>query len=135
MAVSETARPSSRGPQIWPLSVQAYRTLGELGFIPKNTELLYGQVFQKMSKSPPHSALVCLLTRLLQHALPPGCILRSEQPITCSDSEPEPDVAVIRGSEDQFWKQHPNTADWSSRFVSAATTTNVPSCALMRRRA
>ena len=49
--------------------------------------------------------------RLLQHALPPGCILRSEQPITCSDSEPEPDVAVIRGSEDQFWKQHPNTAE------------------------
>jgi Uma2 family endonuclease len=111
MAVSEVARPSSPCPQIWPLSVQAYRTLGELGFIPKNTELLYGQVFQRMSKPPPHSALVRLLQRLLQQACPSGCFVSSEQPITCSDSEPEPDLAVIRGSEEQFWKQHPNTAE------------------------
>jgi Uma2 family endonuclease len=111
MAVGEAPRPSSRGPQLWPLSVQAYRTLGELGFIPKNTELLYGQIFQRGAKSPPHSALVCLLVRLLQQARPSGCFVSSEQPITCSDSEPEPDVAVIRGSEDQFWKEHPKTAE------------------------
>jgi Uma2 family endonuclease len=111
MAVSEAPRPSSPGPQLWPLSVQAYRTLGELGFIPKNTELLYGQVFQKMSKSPSHSALVRLLQRLLQQACPSDSFVSSEQPITCSDSEPEPDVAVIRGSADQFWKEHPKTAE------------------------
>ena len=36
--------------------------------------------------------------------------MSSGQPVTCSDSEPEPDLAVIRGSEDQFWK-HPKTAE------------------------
>jgi Uma2 family endonuclease len=111
MAVSEKSESAERAAKLWPMSVQAYRTLGELGFIPKNTELLYGQVFQKMSKSPLHSALVRRLLRLLQAALPPGCFISSEQPITCADSEPEPDIAVIRGAEDEFWRQHPTTAE------------------------
>ena len=90
---------------------RGYRTLGELGLIPKNTELLYGQVYQKMSKSPLHSALVRRLLRLLRQVLPDGFFLSSEQPITCSDSEPEPDIAVIRASEEDFWREHPKTAE------------------------
>jgi len=111
MAVSEESKSMARGAKLWPLSVQAYRTLGELGLIPKNTELLYGQVFQKMSKSPLDSALVRRLLRLLQRVVPADCFVSSEQPITCSDSEPEPDIAVIRGKEDEFWRQHPATAE------------------------
>jgi len=91
--------------------VAAYRALGEMGLIPKNTELLYGLVYTKMSKSPLHSALVRRLTRLLKQALSSGYFVDSEQPITCEDSEPEPDIAVIRGTEEDFWGQHPNTAE------------------------
>jgi Uma2 family endonuclease len=111
MAVKEALKSMPGEAQLWPLSIQAYRTLGELGLVPKSTELLYGQVFQKMSKSPFHSALVRRLLRLLQKAGTPGCFLSSEQPITCGDSEPEPDVAVIRGSEEEFWKEHPKSAE------------------------
>src|SRR5438876_1866227 len=111
MGVSDAIKSTPSGVKLWPLSVQAYRTLGELGLIPKNTELLYGQVFEKMSKSPSHSALVRYLLRLLQQVLPAGYFLSSEQPITCSDSEPEPDVAVIRGSIEDFWHEHPGTAE------------------------
>src|SRR6266540_822642 len=100
-----------RGAQLWPLSVAAYHALGEAGLIPKNTELLYGFVYTKMSISPLHSALVRRLSRLLKQALPPGFFVDSEQPITCEDSEPEPDIAVIRGAEEDFWDQHPGTAE------------------------
>lgn len=100
-----------RGAPLWPLSVAAYRALGEAGLIPRNTELLYGIVYEKMSKSPLHSALVRRLLRLLKQALPPGVFVDSEQPITCEDSEPEPDLAVIRGTEEDFWNQHPRTAE------------------------
>ena len=100
-----------RGPQLWPLSVAGYRALGEAGLIPHDTELLYGSVYTKMSKSPLHSALVRRLSRLLQEALPPGLVIDSEQPIACEDSEPEPDLAVIRGAEGDFWEQHPQTAE------------------------
>ena len=101
----------AHGGQIWPLSVAAYRALGEAGLIPENTELLYGQVYQKMSKSPLHSALVRRLLRLLRQIVLPGRFVTSEQPITCEDSEPEPDIAVICGAEEDFWQEHPRTAE------------------------
>jgi len=100
------------GASLWPLSVAAYRALGEAGLIPKNTELLYGFVYTKMSKSPLHSFLVTRLLRLLESAKPPTHLVRSEQPLTCLDSEPEPDISVVRGTESDFIAEHPRTAEF-----------------------
>lgn len=100
-----------KGAQLWPLSVAAYRALGEAGLIPKNTELLYGFVYTKMSKSPLHSFLVVRLLRLLRAKLPAEFQARSEQPLACGDSEPEPDISVVRGTEEDFLVDHPRTAE------------------------
>lgn len=100
-----------RGAQLWPLSVAAYRALGEAGLIPKNTELLYGFVYTKMSKSPFHSFLLQFLIEALSRVLPKGRLLRTEQPITCGDSEPEPDLAVVAGRKEDFRHDHPHTAE------------------------
>jgi len=102
--------PLCDGP-IWPLSVAAYHALGQAGLIPKDTELLYGVVYKKMSKSPLHSALVRRLLNLLRAIPIPGRFLSSEQPVTCDDSEPEPDIAVVRGVEEDYWQCHPSTAE------------------------
>jgi Uma2 family endonuclease len=91
--------------------VTAYRALGDLGLIPEKTELLYGQVFHKMSKSPFHTYLHQALTEGLAAALPPGTHLRSEQPITGADSEPEPDLAVVQGNKERYRHEHPRTAE------------------------
>jgi Uma2 family endonuclease len=99
------------GAQLWPLSVAAYHALGEAGLVPPNAELLYGFVYQKMPKSPYHCFLLTRLLRLLLAVLPEGRLLRSEQPIACGDSEPEPDLAVVRGSEYDFRLEHPRTAE------------------------
>jgi Uma2 family endonuclease len=64
-----------------------------------------------MSKSPFHSFLVLRLLRLLEAIMPKTHLVRSEQPITCLDSEPEPDISVVRGTESDFLTQHPHTAD------------------------
>ena len=109
-AVESPPTPLRNAP-LWPLSVAAYRALGEAGLIPKNTELLYGFVYTKMSKSPLHSFLVVRLLRLLRAALPPAHLVRSEQPVTCADSEPEPDISVVRGTEGDFLAGHPHTAE------------------------
>ncbi len=111
MKTVESPHMPLRGAPLWPLSVPAYQALGEAGLIPKNTELLYGFVYQKMPKSPLHCFLATRLARLLQAAWPAGWLLRSEQPITGRDSEPEPDIAVVRGSEDDFRHEHPRTAE------------------------
>src|SRR5580765_3630908 len=111
MKAAETHEKTSRAGELWPLSVAAYRALGEAGLIPKETELLYGQVYHKMSKSPFHSALVRRFLKLLRKASLPGRFVTSEQPITCEHSEPEPGIAVVRGAEEDFWDEHPRTAE------------------------
>jgi Uma2 family endonuclease len=107
----EPPRTPLRGAQVWPLSVAAYRALGEAGLIPKNTELLYGFVYTKMSKSPFHCFLLQFLHDALRRVLPAGWVVRTEQPITCVDSEPEPDLAVVRGRMEDFRDDHPHSAE------------------------
>lgn len=111
MTAVQTSAVTARGPQLWPLGVKAYHALGELGLIPEKTELLYGQVYHKMPKSPLHRLLVMRLLALFQRLIPPGVHVQVEQPITCGDSEPEPDVSVIRGSIEDYAAEHPRTAD------------------------
>jgi len=100
-----------RGAQLWPLSLAGYRALGEMGLVPKNTELLYGFVYTKMSKSPFHSFLLQFLHEALSRALPARRLLRTEQPLACGDSEPEPDLAVVAGRKEDFRLDHPHTAE------------------------
>ncbi len=111
MKAAETLPGPVRGAEVWPISVEAYHALGEARLIPERSELLYGFVYHKMSKSPLHTFLVLRLLRLLQAILPPGMHLRPEQPLTCVDSEPEPDLAVVLGAEEDFRLEHPRTAE------------------------
>jgi Uma2 family endonuclease len=96
---------------LWPLSVAAYRALGEAGLIPQNTELLYGFVYRKMPKSPFHCYLLQKLLHLLLRAVTAKQLVRSEQPLTCGESEPEPDLAVVNGVIEDFRNDHPHTAE------------------------
>ncbi|MFN0128079.1 MAG: Uma2 family endonuclease [Verrucomicrobiales bacterium] len=108
---AKTAPALLRGGQPWPLSVAAYRTLGEAGLLPKNTELLHGFVYTKMSKSPLHSFLVLRLLRLMADAVAEGLLVRSEQPLSFPDSEPEPDISIVQGTELDYVEDHPHSAD------------------------
>jgi Uma2 family endonuclease len=111
MTAVESLKAGARGPQLWPLSVKAYHALGELGLIPEKTELLYGQVFHKMPKSPLHSLLLIRLLELLRRAVPAGLHVRQEHPITCVESEPQPDLSVVTGAAADYASEHPHTAE------------------------
>ena len=98
MSAVDSRKADPSGPRLWPLSVKAYHTLGESGLIPEKTELLYGQVFQKMPKSPLHSLFLIRLLEWLRRAVPAGQHVRQEHPITWAASEPEPDLSVVEGA-------------------------------------
>jgi Uma2 family endonuclease len=100
-----------RGAKLWPMSVEAYHLLGESGVIAENTELLYGLVYTKMPKWPLHSFLLYRFLQLLEKLALPGLFLRAEQPLTFIDSEPEPDIAVVKGANEDFRAAHPRTAE------------------------
>ena len=72
MTAVEATKAVVSGPKMWPLTVEAYHVLGEMGLIPEKTELLYGQVFHKMPKSPLHRQLMMRLLEIIRAALPAG---------------------------------------------------------------
>jgi len=92
------------------LSVEGYHRLGELGLLSDDVELLRGLVVTKMSKSPLHELVAQKLMRLLLARVPSGFEVRPERPLTLSDSEPEPDISVVRGTPDDWATGHPTTA-------------------------
>jgi Uma2 family endonuclease len=87
------------------ISVQDYHRLGELP-----VELLRGTIIDKMSKSPLHSSVAADLLAILSSQISDEFILRAECPLTLVDSEPEPDLCVIRGNRADFRATHPTTA-------------------------
>jgi len=97
--------------RVSPLSVEEYHRLGEFNERGRRTELIRGVVIEKMSKSPLHSTIGSLLYDPLSPNLPPGYFVRKEEPLTLADSEPEPDIAVIRGARTDFVAAHPSTAE------------------------
>lgn len=102
--------PESRA-TVYPLSVEFYHEAGKLGLFGEDVELLEGVLFKKMPKSPLHETSTRRLLRLLSAYIPSGYFLTKESPITCTNSEPEPDIAVIAGSEEDFTHTHPTTAE------------------------
>ena len=93
------------------LSVEEYHRLDEFNENGKRTELIRGVVIEKMSKSPLHSSIGKRLYDLIASILTPGFLVRREDPIALADSEPEPDISVVRGSDRDFVAAHPTSAE------------------------
>jgi Uma2 family endonuclease len=76
-------------------------------------ELLNGFVVLKMPRNPPHDARIQKLNRLFLSLLPAGWDVRVQLAVTLTltDSEPEPDVAVVRGTADDYNSTHPVPKD------------------------
>lgn len=94
-----------------PMSVDFYHAAAEMGWIDEDVELLEGFPVKKMSKSPEHEYFVRLMLRMLEKVLGNDRFVAKESPLTCSESEPEPDLMVVSGDEFSFRKSHPTTAD------------------------
>jgi Uma2 family endonuclease len=97
--------------RISPLSVEEYHRLDEFNENGRRTELIRGIVIQKMSKSPLHCSIAKRLYDFIARSLRPGFVVRHEAPLTLADSEPEPDVSVVQGTEADFLRAHPTTAE------------------------
>ena len=94
------------------MSVSRYHRLIELGELDQNTELLSGYLIEKMSKSPLHRFVVKKLFAILSAAVDPATHdVWKEDPLTFRDSEPEPDLAIVNISEDDYRLEHPKTAN------------------------
>ncbi len=92
------------------MPVALYNRLGEMGVLPKQTELVRGIVIYKISKSPLHAVLSDELGDILSRIVPAGHVLRRENPLSLRDSVPEPDISIVEGDRKEFCSRHPSTA-------------------------
>lgn len=106
-AVSIASLPAAR------ISVAQYHRMVECGALTEEdrVELLDGMLVKKMAKGPKHELIAGLLEDQIRPLLESGHFLGVETPIELETSEPEPDLAVIRGDRRDFAERHPGGSD------------------------
>jgi Uma2 family endonuclease len=110
-----TATPATYGldAAIATFSVARYQRMIEAGILTAEdkVELLENYVVLKMPRNPPHDGTIDLLKAVLPGHVPAGWLLRIQQTVVLSDSQPEPDFAVVRGNPRSYLARHPTAAD------------------------
>ena len=77
-------------------------------------ELIGGQLIVAEPKRSEHATAVDMADDALRSALPPGWIVRVQNPLALDEeSAPEPDVAVVRGSRADYRHAHPSVVSRS----------------------
>jgi len=98
---------------IYRLTVEQYHEMIESGILTEDdpVELLEGWLVTKMPKNRRHSLSTRFTREALESIIPQGWYVDSQEPITTLDSEPEPDVIVVRGNPRDYAERHPAPAD------------------------
>lgn len=109
----EKESPSYSPLPIFKLSVERYHRMIEFGILGEDdpVELIQGILVTKMSKNTPHSVCTRKIRYRIEPLLPKGWFLDTQEPVTTSDGEPEPDHAAVRGQPDDYLPKHPTAVD------------------------
>lgn len=97
------------GRPIRPFTVDEYHRMIGAGIFDTGPrcELIHGIVLEKRMPNPPHATVVSKLMRRLLAIAGERRAVRVQQPITLTESEPEPDLAVAEGTDDDYATTHP----------------------------
>ena len=95
-------------------TLEEYHRLAELGFLTENdrVELIRGEIMQMAAKGTPHTNCCRDLLEELAGLLAGRAKLQCQDPIVLpSNSEPEPDFAILRKRADNYRFALPNADD------------------------
>src|SRR5260370_2582216 len=94
-------------------SVDEYHRMIQAGVLTENqrVELLEGWIVAKMPHNPPRDSTIDLVVGEVEEIAPPDWFIRIQSAITTADTEPEPDIAVVRGPRGRYLKNHPRAPE------------------------
>lgn len=95
-------------------TITEYNHLTELGFFGEDdrVELIRGELIYMIAKGTAHSTFNRRLIRELSNLLSKRATLQSQDPVVIStDSEPEPDIAILKNRDDDYLSSHPCPED------------------------
>jgi Uma2 family endonuclease len=95
------------------LRIEQYHQMIQAGILTDDdpVELLEGWLVTKMPKNPPHTLTTQLTRDALTALVPAGYYVDDQEPLTTGESEPEPDVMVVRGQRREYRDRHPGPQD------------------------
>lgn len=98
---------------VYRMTVEQYHAAVRAGVFTENDpiELLEGVLVQKMPKNPPHVLALGNLVEVVSRVVPAGWTVRSQDPITLADGEPEPDLVIAQGARRDYFTRHPGPED------------------------
>lgn len=92
---------------------EEFERASELGLFgpDERLELIDGEILEKMTQNSPHSTALCKTEDALRDTFRKGHVVRIQMPLSVGErSQPDPDIAVVLGSVDDFEERHPATA-------------------------
>ena len=93
-------------------SVEDYHRMIEAGILnDRRVELLAGEIVEVSPETPIHYNVAKRGVRYLEELLAGRAEVRFNGPITLSDSEPEPDIAIVIPPESRYDERHPGIED------------------------
>ena len=95
-------------------TVDEYHNMAEYGILSpwERTELIEGQVISMAAQKPPHSAISDNIEKYFTTLFDRVASVRTQKPIILSNnSEPEPDIALVRINERNYYDRHPTVTD------------------------
>ncbi len=88
-----------------------YRMAAASLFDGRRVELIQGEVVEMSPQDSLHSAAVAMADEVLRLAFKRGFVIRVQMPLVLGiNSDPEPDIAVVRGNARDQARAHPTTA-------------------------
>ena len=113
MSTIAPMQPATMPSSVYRINVHEYeRIIAARAIEDERVELIDGYLVKKMGKNPPHSWSTKVLLKALERLLIPGWTWRLEQPVRIPEyNEPEPDIAIVRGTDDDYQHRTPEPAD------------------------
>jgi Uma2 family endonuclease len=112
----------TKNPILW--TVEDYHRMIEAGILAdRQVELLNGEIIQMAPEGTPHAYFIGSMADYLRDALRGRATIREGKPITLpNDSEPEPDIAIVRPLGTVYLAHHPYPEDifWLIEFSNSS---------------
>ncbi|MCI0343283.1 MAG: Uma2 family endonuclease [Planctomycetales bacterium] len=97
-------------PKTWTRE-EYYRLAAAGAFEGQRVQLVEGGIVEMSPQSSRHATGIQLVTDILRAVLGPGVLVRVQLPLALGKlSDPDPDVAVVRGSPRDWAERHPDSA-------------------------
>ncbi|MFN6572592.1 hypothetical protein A6770_03635 [Nostoc minutum NIES-26] len=93
-------------------TIEDYHRMIEAGILcDRQVELLNGEIVELTPEGPSHTFYGEELADYLRSCLTGQALIREARPITLADSEPEPDIAIVKPPRENYRDRHPDPED------------------------